>query len=536
MKQLIYTLVALSLITSLLLSACAKPAPSPTPTKPAATTQAPILTPKASPTPTAATAETPKYGGVFRAAETVPRSLIPEINTISNWFTKVAYDTLLRIDEKGELQPFLATDWKLSPDSKSLTLGLRKGVKFHDGTDFNAAAVKFNMDIRKARKLGDYEQVTSIDVIDDHTLRLNLSQFQNTLFNSLWFIAGMVTSPTAYQKFGRDDAQWNPVGTGPFKFVSYTKDSIIKYERFDGYWQKGKPYLDGFHEVIFVDQTTRELALRKGEVDAATGLGSRNVAAMEKEGWSVISAPPEAYSVFVTDSANADSPFANKKVREAVEYAIDKEAVVKALGYGRQEALYQMTPSAYYAYIPDLRGRRYDSAKAKQLLAEAGYPNGFKTTIINRAGSDMDPLVAAASFFKEIGIEATIDNADVGRFVTLTQQGWKNGLVNRSFRVPPDWLQFAYTYVSPTTTESKSMLRPPGFQELLEQALAAPDMAGKKSASQAVIRKIYDEAMVLPLWASLQSGVRHPYVRNIEYHFPWGANKLWSPADIWLNK
>jgi ABC-type transport system substrate-binding protein len=271
-------------------------------------------------------------------------------------------------------------------------------------------------------------------------------------------------------------------------------------------------------------------------VDAATGFDAKTLTALEKEGWPIISAPVEAYTILVPDSGNPDSPFANKKVREAIEYAIDRESVVKALGYGRQQALYQMTPNDTYAYIPTLQGRRYDPAKAKQLLTEAGYPNGFKTTIINRFGSDINPLVAASTFLKEVGIEAVVDNADVARFVASTQNGWKNALVNRSFRVPPDWLQFAYTYVSPTTTESKSMARPANLQPLLEKALTATDMAAKKAASQAVVQAIYDDAMVVPFWANKQGGAMQSYVRDIDYHFPWGANRLWSPADIWLDK
>ncbi|MBI4295693.1 MAG: ABC transporter substrate-binding protein [Chloroflexi bacterium] len=534
---------AIILITiGALLVACAKPAPSPTPTTaPKTSTPTSVTTPtaKASPTPTQPAAETPRYGGVFRPSETSARSLIPEPFTISVWWHKMAHDTLLQIDEKGELKPNLATDWKLGPDMKSLTLTLRKGVKFHDGTDFNAAAVKWNIELRKAAKVGDYETVTSIDVIDDYTVRLNLSKFQNTLLTTLWFIGGLITSPTTYQKLGRDAAQWQPVGTGPFKFVSHQKDVNVRYERFDGYWQKGKPYLDAVDIQIILDSTTNELAFKKGDIHVRGALSGKTNDEMTKEGWQVVSGPVESYSVFFPDSANASSPFANKKVREAVEYAIDKENVVKALGYGRQQALYQMTPNDTYAYISDLPGRRYDPAKAKQLLAEAGYPSGFKATLITRGGAGTTPadaLVAAATQLKAVGIDATIDNAEVGRFTTLQREGWKNGLIYGAVRIPPDWLQLAYTRVSTTAIDSISTLKSPGLQELLEQALAAPDTASKKTASQQVVRKIYDEAMVMPLWGAKQTFAAWPYLHNIEYHAPWGPSKLWGPADIWLSK
>ncbi|MBI4296564.1 MAG: ABC transporter substrate-binding protein [Chloroflexi bacterium] len=537
MRKPIYALAALTLIVSLLLAACARPAPSPT--SPAAPTTPPPTTapaPKVSPVPTPPLAETPQYGGVLRVPGPVtPRSLIPETNIVKNWFNMAAYDTLLRVDEKGELAPWLATDWKLSPDNKSLTLNLRKGVKFHDGTDFNAAAVKFNIDLRKAAKLGDYQTVTSVDVIEDYTARLNFSQFENTVFSSLWFIAGLMHSPTAYQNDGKDNAKWHPVGTGPFKFVSYEQSTIAKFERFDGYWQKGKPYLNGFEHVVISDATTRELALRKGEIQASDSVEARLVPELEKEGFAIITAPVETYNVAIFDSANADSPFAKKKVREAVEYAIDRAAVVKALGYGRWEALTQMTPAGTYAYTADIKGRSYDPAKAKKLLEEAGYPVGFKTTILLRDNLK-DDWVAVQRYLKEVGIEATIDVADAGRFINAQQKGWNNGLMHRALRVPPDWLQYIYTTLSATSNDSKSLLRPPEFEALMKKALAAPDMSAKRAASQEVVKMMFDEAMVVPLWGSLSTLAYRKNVHNLGYYLPWGPNKLWGPAEVWFSK
>ncbi|MBI4296662.1 MAG: ABC transporter substrate-binding protein [Chloroflexi bacterium] len=537
MKRLAYTLSAALLVVSLLLAACAKPAPSPAPAPKPTVTATPTAAPKASPTPTAAPVGTPQYGGILKvAAGNTPRSIHPEPSTIQNWYTKAAYDTLLRLDEKGELQPRLATDWKLSPDKKSLTLTLRKGVKFHDGTDLNADAVKFSLEIRKAGKRGDYEEVTSIDIVDDLTVRLNLAKFQNTLFTSLWFIGGMITSPTAYKKFGSEQAQWNPVGTGSFKFVKYEQNTIIKYERFDAYWEKGKPYLDGFESYIIPDATTRELALRKGEIHSYEGVTPDVALKLEKDGFPLMKGPAEIYNLMTGDSVNRDSPWSNKKVREAAEYAIDREAIVKALGFGQMEALYQMTPSGTYAYIPDFKGRTYDPARAKQLLTEAGYPTGFKTTIIDRAPGPGAAVLAAATNLKEVGIDVTFDMVDAARYLQISQGGWKNGLLVRAFRDPPDWIQFVNTYTASTALESKSVLRPAGYDDLLAEVLLASDMASKRTAAQQVVRKAYDEALAIPLWATLRVIPRVKNAHNLEYFVPWGANKLWSPADAWLSK
>ncbi|MBI4295763.1 MAG: hypothetical protein HY667_01455 [Chloroflexi bacterium] len=537
MQKSVHIWLGLVLTAGILLAACAQPAQSPAPTtKPTvpATTTAP---PKASPTPAATPSGAPQYGGVLRVSTGAsPRSLIPEPNYIRNWFNQAAYDTLLKLDEKGELQPNLATEWKFSPDFKSLTLTLRKGVKFHDGTDFNAAAAKHSILVKQAAKLGDYEGVASVDIIDDYTLRLDISKFQNTLLSSMWFIAGLMHSPTAYQQYSKADAQWKPVGTGPFKFVRYDVNALIKFERFDGYWQKGKPYLDGFESVIIADATTRELALRKGEVHAAEGLGGNIVSAMQKDGWTVMMGPPEVYNTFAGDSANPDSPFANKKVREAVEYAIDREAVAKSLGYGFMQAVNQSAFSGTYPYVADLKGRSYDPAKAKQLLAEAGYPNGFKTTLLT-IFSVADTLTAAQGYLKAVGIDGTIDLADSGRYYSLTQgSGWKNGLVYRARRPVPDWLSDINKELSVTSIDLKSTLRPPGFQDSLEKALAAPDTASRNAAAQQVTKKIFDDVIVVPLWGANYTIVRGKNVNNLDYYAPWGPNKLWGPADTWLSK
>jgi peptide/nickel transport system substrate-binding protein len=231
MKRNFKFLLAALLVVGLLLGACSTPAPTPATTSPPGITASPkpVVVPSTTPTPSAIQ---PQYGGIFKlGSPAVPKSLVPWDNNADGRYLKANFDTLLRVDENGQLQPWLATEWKLSSDSKTFTLTLRKNVKFHDGTDFNAAAAKWNIDLRKSMKMGDWDMVSSVDVVDDYTIRLNLSSFSNTLYVTLWYIGSMMSSPTAYEKYGKEQAVWNPVGTGPFKFVSYQKDQVIKYER-----------------------------------------------------------------------------------------------------------------------------------------------------------------------------------------------------------------------------------------------------------------------------------------------------------------
>src|SRR3972149_3050377 len=236
MKAFVSVALAFLLMSSLLF-ACAPPAASPpaAPTPTATSVPAPT-TPRASPTLTSAA--TPQYGGVLKLGFVSNVTSLHPASGGGGGVMQAPYDTLLRMDEKGEIAPWLATDWKFGADYKSLTLTLRKGVRFHDGTELDAAAVKWNIEARKAARLGDYEEVASVDVVDDYTVRLNLSKFRNTSLVSLRSTGGMMSSSTAYAKDGAELARMRPVGTGPFKFAGYELSVRVKYERFDGYWQK----------------------------------------------------------------------------------------------------------------------------------------------------------------------------------------------------------------------------------------------------------------------------------------------------------
>ena len=160
----------------------------------------------------------------------------------------------------------LATDWKVAADGKSITFNLRKGVKFHDGTDFNAAAAKWNMDRYLNVNPGNVPLWASIDVVDDYTIKLNLKSFQNTILNSLESTAGMMVSPTAAQKNGEDWMKINEAGTGPFTLKSFSRDVSVQLYRFDGYWG-AKPYLDGVTFNIIADTNTARMAFEGGQDD-----------------------------------------------------------------------------------------------------------------------------------------------------------------------------------------------------------------------------------------------------------------------------
>ena len=224
----------------------------------------------------------PQYGGILRIAENqdgasigYPPKLFP---VVSMRQAAPALEPLFRNDAAGKPMPWLATGFKEDLANKSITLTIRKGVKFHDGTDFNGEAVKWNLELAMTAKASGTERLKSIDLVDPFTVRVNLTEWDNTVISNLAQSLGLMISPTAFKKNGGE--QWaakNPVGTGPFQFVSWEKDIRTVYKRFDSYWQKGKPYLDGIEWNIMPDPLTRMMSFKKGEMDVALSIAAKDM-------------------------------------------------------------------------------------------------------------------------------------------------------------------------------------------------------------------------------------------------------------------
>jgi ABC-type transport system substrate-binding protein len=222
-----------------------------------------------------------------------------------------ALETLYRQKSDGSYVPWLATSYQVSSDKKSITFKLRQGVKFHDGTDFNAEAVKFNFDSLIEAKMQPFW--VSTEVIDAYTLKLNVTSFNNMIIGT-FADSSYIASPTAFQKNGREWRDVNPVGTGPFAFDSYEANTKVTYNKFDQYWQAGKPYLDRIEIHFIMDPQTLLAAMQAGQLDMTNiSLGQQQLD-FEAAGF-VTSVNPMTTYVLVFDTANADSPFAKLEVR-----------------------------------------------------------------------------------------------------------------------------------------------------------------------------------------------------------------------------
>ena len=536
----------------------AKPATSTAPSSaPAATTAKPAVSTAPSSVPAATTAKPttsaapssaasqPQYGGklIWVRNTGIPTiGAAPDMPTQTQTYLLVApvLENLVLTDEQGQIVPWLADSVDTSPDGKTITFRLKKGIKFHDGTDFNAQAVKFNLEaVYKAKCSGSaiLDNVASYDVLDDNTIRLSLKQYDARLLLGLAQSGiGTMASPTALAKpttpenAGKDHC----VGTGPFLFDGWSKDQYIKFKKWDGYWQKGKPYLDAIEFRNNPTVATSLISFKAKEVNMVENIDPSDYNSLKAAGYAV-AIPDSLAFVFsvVPDSANADSPFAKLQVRQALEYALDKAGMAKGIGLGTQNPAVQLgTPNDPW-FIKDYPTRDYDLAKAKKLLADAGYPNGFTYPLISDVRMRQDQTVAIQSYLKEAGMNLTMDVADVARMTNLQSNGWK-GLMIPGF---PNWDSFSSwtnRFLNPTLTYP-SAATPPGWKDGWNKMAATVDFNQRMTMMRDWLKQNYDGSYIIPYIYDAPRYVTDGTIMDMS----WDArntNGYFDPANVWLKK
>jgi peptide/nickel transport system substrate-binding protein len=493
---------------------------------------------------------TPDYGGIIRWATPVgPQTPIgwpAESVGVSPFSMQLGLQTLLKEQSNGSLTPCLATSYRVqtTPTNPAIDFNLRKGVKFHDGTDFNAPAVKWNLEQVKAGGLylGVTSNWKSFDVIDDYTLRVNLTTWSNRFIRDFAEPVSFMVSPTAYNKNGTDWMRWNMVGTGPFMQNDFQKDIFLKAVKNPNYWETGKPYLDGIQLLYIADETTRLAAFKTGHADVLDCTNKAGIAnQLAMEGYKVIAQLRGPLSL-VPDSLNANSPWANYKVRLALEYGIDKETISNTFGYGYTKPAYQVNNPLSIAYDPQLADREYNPAKAKQFLAEAGYPNGFMTRIITSSAQNIDVIVALQAYLSKIGIQASLDIKDMAQFMSIAQGTWDNALLCFPLVQWPNPNTGFNQYFGDARSWFQSLKLPAGWSSLLNTSLvtATPDPVISCSCEDA----LYNDATVIPvfydvsLWATTNS-MQETYLGSRGMANWWESQLAWLeqtvPADAPLS-
>jgi peptide/nickel transport system substrate-binding protein len=520
-------------------STTSKPATSTTAT---ATAPSTTTTTSAAATSTTPAALTPKKGGTMNVMlDSVPPTAIgwpAEFIGDASSAPQLCIEPFLREGPKGEIYPWLAESYKVADDLKSISFVLRKGVKFHDGSDFNAQVAKWNLQNQIDAKRTPFW--SSIDVIDDYNIRVNFTQWLNT--NVRVFADGqssMMVSKVAFDKNGLDWMRQNPVGTGPFKFVSFSRDVGFKTVKFDSYWAKDAqgtqlPYLNAVNILFVLDYTTQNAVMQSGGADMAIMEPGKRAADFKDMGCTVRYDLVTTYSL-TPDTANADSPLAKQPVREAIEYAINKDALAQGLSYGYWGGANQIPGPATAPYNKNFTlARTYDLAKAKSLLASAGYANGLDITLICIPVSlNKDADVAIQADLKKAGINATLEFPEAAKWQSYNTAGWKNALVFQPFAGFPNWNYTLQFYFSPTAVNNKSWLRTPEFLDAYNKTLSSINQ--DISLMQACADTMTKQCSVIPVMQQGRGWAYKPYVMTAGL-LERGLSPYWKPEQAWLNK
>jgi len=428
----------------------------------------------------------------------------PKIAGPDNHYARPFFERLLFQDNTGAYQGELATSYEIAADGKSITFKLRQGVQFSDGTPFNAAAVKWNFDSLVPPKSNVLTGVSSIDAVDDYTLRLNMPSFNNLMLYSIAVDMRLcIVSPTAIQKNNLDWAATHPVGTGPYILKDFQPSASISYIKNPNYWNKGYPYLDGMIGNAISDPMTQALALKSGDINFIWDAAPASAAQLRDAGYPLKVAPGTLQSLG-GDTANPSSIWADQRIRDAVEYAIDKDAICSGPGMGLYKPMYQIALEGTPDYNPALAPKKYNVAKAKELLAAAGKASGFEFSLFLNQAEWRDGYVAIQSYLSQVGIKMNINLIAPAEFETNVRQGGKlaaNGTTQLIMELRGNNLFMCDSYLKTTSNYYGFMAKAPGIDAAVNSAEAAKDEPTRIKGMQAIAKIIYDNEPFIPLWA-----------------------------------
>ena len=407
-------------------------------------------------TSTATVAQTPP--GVLVVGQIAePKSLDPHAVTAVNDFRILmnVYDGLVRYRNGTlEVEPALATSWTIGEDGTEYTFELRDGVEFHDGAPFNAQAVEFNFDrmLDESHPYHDtgpfplaffFSAVEDVEAVDGDTVKFTLKEPYAPFLSNLAYPTGLIVSPEAVKKHGADFGR-NPSGTGPFAFAEWEANAKVAVTRNEHYWD-GAPSLDAVVFRPITDANTRVAEMLSGGIDVMVEIPPDSVSTFDGNGFTLHEqAGPHVWFLILNAK---EGPFSDRRVRQAVNYAIDKKALVENVLQGTAQIAAGPTPPAFaWAYNDALKPYPHDPGKARALIEESGHAGASLTFYVTEGGSGMlDPVAMGAA------IQA--DLAKVGFDVKIETYEWNTflGKVNPGLEGKADMAEMAWMTNDPDT-------------------------------------------------------------------------------------
>ena len=414
-------------------------------------------------------------------------------------------DKLLEVDEKLTIVPQLAQSWEWSADSKALTMKIRPGVNFHDGEKLDAAAVKFNLDRHKtmagSNRRGELAPLTSVDVVDPQTVRLNLSAPFSPLLAALADRAGMMVSPKAAQAAGANFGA-KPVCSGPFKFVERVAQDRIVFERFDGYWNKAAIHFDKVTYTPIIDATVRLANLKSGQFDFIERVAPSDIEKLQTDKRFKVARITEigyqgiTINIGKSEQAQKTPLGRDARVREAFELALDRQGLAQVVMDNEAIVGNQWVApgNAYYAKNVPLPKR--DIERAKALLKEAGTPK-VSFTLMTPTTSDAQRLaLVVQAMTREAGFDVKIQSTEFATSLNLADKGdFEAYVLAWSGRADPDGNVFSFhgckqplNYAGYCSAETDA---------LLTQARTQRDPAERKKTYEQIAARVLKERPVI---------------------------------------
>lgn len=424
---------------------------------------------------------------------------------------------LVNYGADGKLSQELAQSYEVSTDALTYTFKLRD-AKFHDGSPVTAQDVKASIERiiaadSKATYRNELGVIKAIDTPDAKTVKLTLSKPFVPLIHYLALPESAIV-PAAWIRDHGKDPNATPIGAGPFKFSAWERGRELTVEKFDGYYKQGRPHLDDVHYVFYADENTRVNALKSSDVDIIDYVPWKDAASIEADSNLKLASTTGPFMMLQFNTKF--EPFSKPEVRQAVSYAIDRATVINTAFNGRGTPIYGIAvPEGYMGYSKEKANYfSYDLAKAKALLAKAGYPNGFEARLLSTAqyGFHNNTAIAVQAELAKIGIKAKLDLPDWSGRIAKNNAGDYDFLVAGTAGdiADPDWLSnFFYGGQQLVRLNNSAYFNDSAINDLLDKGRVTLDTAERgKIYGQFVERALEQSPFVYLMWRDQSFGLR----------------------------
>ncbi|MDE3111331.1 MAG: hypothetical protein KGN00_08125 [Chloroflexota bacterium] len=461
-------------------------------------------------------------------------------NTCGRRPGRAIYDSLVDVDPQGKVIPVLAESWDI-PDTKTYVLHLRKGVKFHDGTTFDAEAVKFNIDRftdkkTKSNHASELEGVAAVDVVDANTVRFRLKSPSVAFLQLLYDWNGFIASPTAVQRWGNNDFGQHAVGAGPFRFVEHRDAVHTVVERDPDYWDPSRPYLDQIEFKPVQADATREIEVRSGTSHIGETMPFQDIEKLKAMPELVVVQVPGA-RVYLPYFQPQQSPYGKSlEFRQALNWLIDREAIWKSVFFNTGVIGFDPFPPGSPFYDASYKPFTRDVNKAKALLEAAyrgGVPSPAKFTLYTNSEPVTQKLAQIVQAnYAEVGVTMDLQLEDTAATTARASKGDFVFALNSTSYVSyrPDPSQYLSRYWHSTTNYIKWPYKDPEVDKLLDTGIAESDPAKRRTIYRQLADRLNVNAQTIFLGFGSDIKGMSPKVKGFIPH----PDQVTRFKDMWL--